>query len=349
MVRPVLLVVWLALAAIAPAHAQEVIGGQPLAGSSANKAAGAAAPDAEAEGMFHILAIGDALGGGLGAGLQRMTELDGGYEVTLRYNEGSGIARPEVYDWGASLPKILEDRSFDAAVVLLGANDRQAIRAGDAQHAFSTPEWIAAYERHVDRILDALNPAVPKVYWVSLPPMADAKYDAAMQAVLEIQKRRVEAKGAVFVDIRKAFLDAHGRYTDVGPDDTGQVRKLRARDGVNFFKQGNNRMAQLVLAAIGQDRSAAEAQVEEPAAAAVPGDAAVPNVPLFGQADGAGMEATFRPDKAAMGAVASLAGAPGGLAALRALAPPGSTAEKLFVYGESPPAPAGRADDYSLP
>ncbi len=67
-----------------------------------------------------------------------------------------------------------------------------------------------------------------------------------------MQKERVEAKGARFIDIRHAFANPQGSYTDTGPDDTGEFVRLRSRDGVHFFKQGNNRLAQLVLEAIKQ-------------------------------------------------------------------------------------------------
>lgn len=323
------------------AGAQEIISGQPLIGSTAAVTEPAVENDQQADG-FYILAIGDALGGGLGAGLTRMVELEDGFNVTLRFNEESGIARPEVYDWSERLPKILDGKTYDAIVVLLGANDRQTIRSGEQRFDFNTPEWIAAYKAQVDRILDVLTAGGSKVYWISIPPMGDAYYQAAMQEIAQIQKERVEAKGAVFVDIRPAFLDANGKYTDTGPDETGVVRKLRGRDGVSFFKQGNNRLAQLVLAAIKKGGTEKPA-TGQPAIAGTtivePGHAAEPMVPLFGQLGSDSNEASFRPEIIGSGA---------GFTALQALAVPGSSAEKLFVSGQSEKSPPGRADDFSV-
>ena len=199
---------------------------------------------------YRILVIGDALAGGLGAGLSRMAEPEPRFEIVNRFQETSGIARPEVYDWPASLPKIMEGKEFNAVVVLLGANDRQAIREGDFRLVFNTPEWKAAYEARIDEFLDVLNSAGMKVFWVAIPPMGDAKYEADMKIVAALQKQEVLSKGQVYVDLRSAFLTPDGEYTDKGPDDTGEVRKLRSRDGVAFFKQGNNRFGQLLLAEI---------------------------------------------------------------------------------------------------
>ncbi len=197
-----------------------------------------------------ILSLGDAVGGGLGAGLLRMGEADGRYEVTIRFNEESGLARPEVYDWAERLPKILEANSFDAIVVMLGANDRQPIKYDEQRFAFNSPEWIEVYKAQIDRLLDELIDSGARVFWVGLPPMADPDYDAAMQAINAIQRERAERRGVTFLDIRQSFLTPDGRYTDTGPDETGQTRRLRGTDGVSFFKAGNNRMGQLVLAAI---------------------------------------------------------------------------------------------------
>ncbi|MBI2717311.1 MAG: DUF459 domain-containing protein [Rhizobiales bacterium] len=352
-----------ALLAAAPATAQEVITGQPLIGLSATDSQNGSTGNAdEVSTAFRILVIGDALGGGLGAGLMRLVEGDAGYDVTLRYVEESGIARPEVYDWGETLPRLFDGNSFDAVVVLLGANDRQQIRSGDLRLAFGTADWATAYKAQTDRILDALTAGGAVVYWVSLPPMADPDYEKSMETVLALQKERVEAKGARFVDIRKAFLASDGSYTDQGPDDTGTVRKLRGRDGVSFFKQGNNRLAQLVLAAIKANAGAAP-KSDLPATsevlpkvqtAAIPRQVTTPPppeiiLPLFGQVALDGGEASFRPDSLAAMGMARAGPVAAGVVALQSMAPPGSAAEKLFVSGEMAPAPAGRVDDFSLP
>ena len=43
---------------------------------------------------------------------------------------------PQVYDWTATVPKILGSNAYDVIVVMLGANDTQAIRAGGTRIAF---------------------------------------------------------------------------------------------------------------------------------------------------------------------------------------------------------------------
>ena len=293
---------------------------------------------------YRILVIGDALAGGLGAGLSRMAEPETRFEIVNRFQETSGIARREVYDWAASLPKIMEGKEFNAVVVLIGANDRQAIREGDFRLVFNTPEWTAAYEARIDELLDVLNGARVKVFWVAIPPMGDAKYEADMKIVAALQKQEVLSKGQVYVDLRSAFLTPDGEYTDKGPDDTGEVRKLRSRDGVTFFKQGNNRFGQLLLAEIKRVIGTDTTPTFTPKVDLPP----VAGVPLFGQDTGDGTFFTFQPDAKRISELSRVVAGEIVVPAIsRADIVPGSEAEKLFILGQAQPAPAGRFDDFS--
>jgi len=298
---------------------------------------------------YRILVIGDALGGGLGAGLSRMAEPESRFEIVNRFQETSGLARPEVYDWPASLPKIMEGKEFDAVVVLLGAYDRQAIREGDFRLAFNTPEWKAAYETRIDELLDLLNAAGLKVFWVAIPPMGDAKYEADMKIVAALQKQEVLGKGHVYLDLRSAFLTPDGEYTDKGPDETGEVSRLRSRDGIAFLRLGNNRFGQLLLAEI--KRVIGTGQIEPTPEISPKGDLPPPEiavVPLFGQDNGDGTFVAFQPDEKLISELAKVVAGDIIVKAIsRSDIVPGSEAEKLFILGQAQPAPAGRFDDFS--
>jgi hypothetical protein len=308
-----------------------------------------------ADDTYRILVIGDALGGGLAAGLSRMAEPEPRFEIFNRFQETSGLARPEVYDWPASLPKIMEGKEFNAVVVLLGAYDRQAIREGDFRLVFNTPEWTASYEARIDELLDVLNGAGLKVFWVAIPPMGDAKYEADMKVVAALQKQEVLGKGQVYVDLRSAFLTPDGEYTDKGPDETGEVSRLRSRDGIAFLRLGNNRFGQLLLAeikrVIGTGQVESTPQIESTPTISPKVDLPSPEiavVPLFGQDNGDGSFVAFQPDEKLISELAKVVAGDIIVKAIsRSDIVPGSEAEKLFILGQAQPAPAGRFDDFS--
>jgi hypothetical protein len=348
--RAAALAIALLLASLGGALAQNAVA--PVMGSSGD----AEMPLAEdPDQQTQILVLGDAVGGGLGAGLMRMAEIDGRYDVSIRFNEESGLARPDVYDWVETLPKILEANSFDVIVVLLGTNDRQMIRSGNERYAFNTPNWLSLYEKRLDALLEELAASKAKIYWVGLPPMAEAGYDADLRAISDLQRKHVEARGYSYLDIRSAFLTAEGQYTDTGPDDTGEVRRLRGRDGISFFKAGNNRMGQLVLAAVqsGDLPEAAQPKGDKFQKAAIDTqrEPLPPRLPVFGQTL-MGEPVTLDAQDVVVNATVvagSTVNPKAALEALKAMSPPGSGAEKLFRLGQAAAAPAGRADDFTAP
>lgn len=298
---------------------------------------------------YRILVIGDSLAGGLGAGLSRVVDGNDQFEVANRFQEVSGVARPEVYDWSETLPKLMADKAFNAVVVLIGSNDRQEIRRDNFRFAFNNADWIKAYQQQTDRILSVLNGSGVKIFWIALPPMGDVRYDADMQTIAELQRQRAEAGGAIYIDLRKAFVDADGNYAARGEDDTGSVRNLRDSDGIAFTKAGNTKFGALVLEEIKRriegKTDLPMTTLSDPPLVVAP-DAAGP---IFGDGSQQGQAMAARVPVRQTGRVAAstpvLTGTPIGAGDLI----PGSAAEQLYVQGIMAPAPAGRFDDFRLP
>jgi uncharacterized protein len=349
---------------------------QPLMGSEALPLPPAAVGQAvvappglgSEDGVYRILVVGDSLAGGLGNGMTRMAAADSGIEVLNRFNESSGLARPEVYDWAAAIPKITESTPVDAVVVLMGVNDRQGIRDGNVRYVFKAPEWEKSYVAAVDRVLASAKQVGAKVFWISLPPMANATLDADMRYVSDLHRKQVAAAGGHFIDVRPFFVGPDGAFVDRGPDDTGNDRKLRESDGIKFMKVGNNRFGQLVLGAMktleaGAAATPAVAQAALPPATAAPAVAPAESItvvavpPSFGQAGLDGEDLTFRADvvqpiakppvSVAVRTAAQNQSTDNSAAGPQAL--PGSKAQQLFEKGVSAPAPRGRFDDFSVP
>ena len=387
LLQGLILVCLVSWTATAPALAQSPapILDQPLMGSEASPDLPAGTPEVlptitgnelpavGGDEIFRVLVVGDALAGGMGAGISRMAETQSNIEVVNRFNELSGLARPEFYDWATALPKITLAKPYNVAVLMLGTNDRQAIRSGESRLEFGSPEWRDFYGAQLDRLLDVLKAQGLRVYWVSLPPMADATFDADMQIISDIQRTHVEARGDVFIDIRPFFVGPDGAYVERGPDDTGVDRKLRTRDGITFMKQGNNRLGQLVLQAVLKSEAgvapqppvaAPEIAAVEPAliplppvaiVEATPAPQIVPQAgPLFGQQGSNGEDIAFDatavvPAKPRL-SVAQQQKVPTPVAlqpSQQIIAAQGSAAEKLFTTGEAGVAPSGRFDDDS--
>jgi uncharacterized protein len=280
-----------------------------------------AKPYLAAKSAYGILVIGDGIASGMGSGIARLSESDQRLSVDGRYEEDSGLARPDNYDWVVSLPKILDSNPLDIVVVQLGSNDSQELRDRNFRFVFGTPDWEAAYRKRVDALIAVARSRSAAIYWVGPPPMAATGYDRSVAAVAALIKERVEIAKLRYIDIRKPFTTPGGNYAERGADETGVVRRLRARDGVHFLKSGNNRLGQIVLAVIKADVDAAQRAAPIEAGAG----------PAFGQ-DGATSVIVLQPGAASPNDPV-----------------PGTSAAKLFLEGQAPDPQPGRFDDFSLP
>jgi hypothetical protein len=72
--------------------------------------------------------------------------------------------------------------------------------------------------------------------------------------------------GAKFIDTWNGFTDEVGRYSPYGPDMTGQVKRLRADDGVHFTMRGYLKLAHFVEKELRRDLNLAKIERNIPLA-----------------------------------------------------------------------------------
>ncbi len=306
------------------------------------------------DGVFRMVVIGDTLARGLAAGLDRLTEMDPRIEVVGRNNEASGLARPEVYDWPAALPKILEDGTVDAVIVFLGINDRQPIKVGANRVEFGTPQWLAAYRIKTDSLIRRIKAGGAKVYWINLPPMGTPEFDADMRVIAGIHKERVAREEGQFLDINADLSNPDGSYLESDIDEKGKPRRLRNKDGVNFSRAGNNLMGDLVMSSIRTREGAAELaspkeDEKQPEAQVAAIEIPKTGSPLFGQSGIDDATVTFEASAITSTPVQNLAPDTSTLGKLGIKVARNSLALRFYRSGDVAGAPRGRFDDYSIP
>jgi len=302
-----------------------------------------------AQDSYNVFVLGDSLAGGLYAGMGRLTVGDDELKVGGRFKEDSGVARPEFYDWNDAIPKIFESNKVDIAVILVGTNDAQPMADGVERLDFGTPQWTALYSREVDRLINTAKQGGAAVYVVSLPPMAAPSYNASIAQIADIQKRQAEAASVRYIDVRPQLTEADGKMMIRGPDDTGDIRKIRDNDGIHFMKVGNNKLGKMVLDVLRADIALARTAtpVAEDAAPAIVEDATGKSnadrlMPEPMTADGAFPAGPGKADDLKNGKTDLALKGP------ITQPPVESPASRLFRYGDAPQPVAGRFDDFSF-
>ena len=242
-----------------------------------------AAVTPSAEPTFFINVMGDSLGQMLAQGLQEGLADRPEILVRRKARESSGIVRDDFFDWQkAAHEAAAGPERIDFAVMLIGSNDRQAIRDAAGVYEPRSDRWREIYVRRAQDIAGAFRDRKIPLVWVGLPVMRNERQSADAVYLNDIYREAAGKAGAVYVDSWEAFIDEKGQYSPYGPDLTGQTAKLRAGDGIHFTKAGARKLAHFVegdirralgdatpavdLAAIPQAPPSAVSAVPEPVA-----------------------------------------------------------------------------------
>ena len=290
-------------------------------------------------GALKVLVVGDFLAKSLAAGLDQAFAEEPGIAVIDRAVGDSGLVRIDAYDWSARLPEILNEVQPDFVALMVGTNDRQDINLTGGRLDQDTPEWERVYQTRVAGIAETLRVYGRPAFWVGLPPLSSREAAADMARFNAIYRTGMEAAGGKFIDIWSGFADETGRFVTRGPDIEGQVRTLRAGDGINFTRSGARKLAFYL------DR-----EIRRPDR-----DAGRPGSFIASTAPGNRIEVLPDGTKLMVGPVISLGDPPPGAARelAGAIAPPppdpASVQHRLVLLGEALPAVAGRADDFTWP
>lgn len=322
-----------------------------------------------------IFVMGDTLGELLGAGLDDALGDVPTAAVIRRTRADSGLVRSDFHDWPRVAREVLATERVTAAVILLGANDRQPLREGELVHEPLSDRWRELYRDRIDALVQAFTERQVPLIWVGAPPMQNGRLTADLVTINEIFRQRVERAGAIYVDLWPGFVDAENRYSAIGPDLSGQMARLRTGDGVHFTRSGARKAAHFVdvplrraLPDLGTGPALAGSSPLPPPVTGLDGIA----LPLELQPGGVekmidqmarlgtGLEPVLAPDiqvKPIAGPVLPLTGpaiASGGALVQTVRAARGSGAqaaelERIFTDGRAPAPLPGRADDFRWP
>jgi hypothetical protein len=208
-------------------------------------------PRQKVEPSVFVVVMGDTLGELLSAGLDDALGDVPTAEVVRSTRADSGIVRSDFHDWPKTVQDILAGgQRITVGVMMLGANDRQAIREGELTHEPLSERWREIYRERVDRVANAFAERRIPLVWVGMPPMQNARLSGDMVNINELVRQRVERSGGFYVDLWPGFVDEENRYSAAGPDLNGQIARLRTGDGVHFTRAGARKAAHFVDVAL---------------------------------------------------------------------------------------------------
>ena len=219
-----------------------------------------------ARGQLRIGVFGDSMADGLWTGLYREMRDQPGVTVTKFSEVSTGLSRYDYVDIQAKTTRQIAEQPIDAAVILFGTNDAQGISIDGEVHDFGTDGWKAAYARRVDDLVAMLRGQNVVVYWVGLPAMKRASFDARMMLINEVVSARMAALRVPYIETESLTQNAEGEYDAYLPETgTGRRRLMRANDGIHMSMAGYLRITEPVAARLKRD-AGLPGPVAEPAA-----------------------------------------------------------------------------------
>jgi hypothetical protein len=233
---------------------------------------------------YRIVVLGDSLADGLWSGLYRAFEDDVTLEFMKRAKNSANLSRGD--EANNELTTMLKDETYQVAVVMFGANDGQAIRKDGTVHKVGSDVWREVYGQRVETLIKKLRAANIAVYWVGLPVMRSPGQTSDAEAMNDVFREKAFINGAKFIDTWNGFVDEGGRYSPHGPDMGGQIKRLRADDGLHFTMRGYLKLAHFVEKELRKDLSLAKLERNIPLAG-TPEEQAKVTGPAAGPAGGA--------------------------------------------------------------
>lgn len=207
-----------------------------------------------ARGQLRIGVFGDSMADGVWAALYRDLRIHPGVTVTKFSEVSTGLSRYDYVNVQTKTAGQIAGEPIDAAVILFGTNDGQAIELDGVIHDFGSEEWKAAYARRIDDLVGLLRGQGIVVYWVGLPEMKRASFDEKMNLINEVVASRMAALGVPFIETETLTRDAAGEYDAYLSDpDTGRRRLMRLNDGIHMTMAGYIRIAEPVADRIRRD------------------------------------------------------------------------------------------------
>jgi uncharacterized protein len=248
---------------------------------------GAALPVGAAGAPLRVLVTGDSTAGQPGYALSDLLGQSRRADLDVRDEPyaGTGLVRPDAFDWSRKASEQAADFRPDVVVVFLGENDGYPLAGASP---YST-DWAGLYAARIEAVIGAYQAGgVRLVIWAAPPvdaqtsPYEGSEVNVVFRNIAAATRAAVSAiPGTAMVDQYELF-SVDGRFATQVPDPTtgALVAGTRAADGSHLTRAGGLIVARLLLRYLDQARQHAApaglVAASSPVPSAKPSPAPVP-------------------------------------------------------------------------
>lgn len=176
---------------------------------------------------------------GLSNILLRQTAADPNVRVIKAFRSGTGLARPDVFDWVEEYPAMIGNERPDAVIVAIGANDGQGFIQDGKVLAYGSDAWVQVYQQRIAAFLNLLTQNGANVVWVGLPPMKSSQYNEKATEINRVAYSVVsQTPHATWWNPLPYIGDESGAYREFQTAPDGRTTRLRGQDGIHLSDEG---------------------------------------------------------------------------------------------------------------
>jgi hypothetical protein len=185
---------------------------------------------------------------GFGAGLMRKAGDDKNLRILRAFKSGTGLARPDVFNWMDQYPAMLGSEKPSVVIVAIGANDGQSFVVDGKVLLFGSDEWRKTYQSRIADFLAMVESTGARVLWVGLPPMRSVPFNQRISIINRIAYTVVSKDPKASWWSTVSFVgDASGSFREFAELPDGRLLRLRAPDGIHFSEEGASTMTAVLM------------------------------------------------------------------------------------------------------
>jgi hypothetical protein len=206
-------------------------------------------PNVDAVCFKKVLLIGDSnMQGTFGRSLARQLKARG-VKVIRKAKSGSGLARPDFFDWHQTARQLVRQTNPDAVVIIFGGNDTQGmyraqqgpmpgLRWGDNR------PWYTEYIRRLHGLIDILQRgrkgrAKRQIYLLSPTNRRPPRGKQRVQRLVSLQRTFISHRHDVrWIDAFALTSAPDGTYLSQGLNRMGRLVPYRRTDGIHLTHAG---------------------------------------------------------------------------------------------------------------
>lgn len=197
---------------------------------------------------LRVLVVGDSLGIDFGNALLPDLLGTGVVQATLDGQVGTGLTRPDYYNWPTELAGDLLVDTPQLVIVMMGANDGQDF-IGPPDVPYGSAQWDSIYAARVGSFMAQATSTGAQVLWVGMPPMQDPVLSQKMDHLDSIVRAQAaKHPRVVFLSSWTVLGTPQGGFTPYLTTPDGQEVNVREPDGTHISPGGAEILSQAVLA-----------------------------------------------------------------------------------------------------